>query len=219
MEWDLKLKAEERSAALQQRVDRDAEVIARLREERDELCRTKERLCLEHSIAHGDHDRAIQEGDEARRVADSLRVDLGAVVNRRLDVESVAAKLDKELTEVRGILQTESDEHDLLQTAIRVVIDALRVAQPVQTSLLAARAAGITAWVGQLEEDAFHARITQAFAVACSHYDREINLEVMSQGFAPIYEDPELDEFEKAVTPLAWNLADRLKETVLPSQK
>ena len=36
-ERDLKLKAEERSAVLQQRVDRDAEVIVRLREERDEL--------------------------------------------------------------------------------------------------------------------------------------------------------------------------------------
>ena len=53
-----------------------------------------------------------------------------------------------------------------------------------------AHATGITARVGQLEEDAFHSGITQAFAVARSHYDREINLEVMSQGFAPVYEDP-----------------------------
>ena len=88
-----------------------------------------------------------------------------------------------------------------------------------ETSSLAARIAGITARVGQLEEDAFHAGITQAFVVACSHYDWEINLEVMGQGFAPVYEDAELDEMEKAVTPLAWNLADRLKEEVLPSRK
>ena len=80
-------------------------------------------------------------------------------------------------------------------------------------------AAGITAWVGQLEEDTFHARITQAFIVARSHYDREINLEVMSQGFTPIYEDPELDEIEKVVTPLARNVANRQKETVLPPRK
>ena len=73
--------------------------------------------------------------------------------------------------------------------------------------------------VGQLEEDAFHAGITQAFAVARSHYDREINLEVMSQGFVPIYEDVELDEMEKAMAPLAQNMANRLKEEVLPSQK
>ena len=88
-----------------------------------------------------------------------------------------------------------------------------------ETSPLTARAVGIMAQVGQLEEDAFHAGITQAFAVAHSHYDREINLKVMSQGFAPIYEDPKLDEMEKAVIPLARDLADKLKEAVLPSQK
>ena len=141
------------------------------------------------------------------------------MVNQRLDAKNVAARLEKELTEVRGILWTESDEHDLLQAAVGVVIDALRVAQPVETSSLAARATGITAWVGQLEEDAFHARITQAFAVACSHYDREINLEVMSHYFTPVYEDPELDEIEKAVAPLARNLANRLKEAIVPPRK
>ena len=81
MEWDLKLKAEERSTALQQRADRDAEVIAGLCEEQDELRRTEERLLLERGTAHEDHDRAIRERDEARRVVDSLRADLGAAVN------------------------------------------------------------------------------------------------------------------------------------------
>ena len=152
-------------------------------------------------------------------MADSLWADLGVAVNQRLDAESVVARVEKELTEVRGILQTESDEHDLLQAAVVVVIDALSVAQPVQTSSLVVHAAGITARVGQLEEDACHTGITQAFAVARSHYDREINLEVMSQGFAPIHEGAELDEMEKTVTPLARNLADRLKEEVLPSWK
>ena len=84
------------------------------------------------------------------------------------------------------------------------------------TSSLTTCPAGIIARVGQLEEDAFHAGITQAFIVARSHYDREINLEVMSQGFAPGYEDPELDEIEKAVTPLALNLVNVLKGMVLP---
>ena len=80
-----------------------------------------------------------------------------------------------------------------MQAAVGVVIDALRVAQPEGTSSLAAHAVGITARVGQLEEDAFHAGITHVFVVARSHYDREINLEVMSQGFVPVYEDAELD--------------------------
>ena len=100
-----------------------------------------------------------------------------------------------------------------------MVIDALRVAQSEGTSSLAAHTAGITARVGQLEEAAFHAGITQAFTIACSHYDREINLEVMSQGFVPGYEDPKVDEIKKAVTPLALNLANVLKGMVLPSRK
>ena len=71
-------------------------------------------------------------------------------------------------------------------------------------------------WLGvRIERE----KVTQAFTVAHSHYAQEINLEVMSQGFAPVYEDAELDEMEKAVTPLARNLADKLKEEVLPSRK
>ena len=73
--------------------------------------------------------------------------------------------------------------------------------------------------VCQLEENAFHAGITQAFAVARSHYDQEINLEVMSLGFAPGYKNSELDEIEKAVTPIAQNLANTLKGIVLPPRK
>ena len=73
--------------------------------------------------------------------------------------------------------------------------------------------------MGQLEENAFHARITQAFAIVRSHYDQEVNLEAMSLGFAPGYENFELDEIEKVVTPIAWNLANRLKGIVLPSRK
>ena len=78
-------------------------------------------------------------------MANSLRVDLGDAVSQRLDVENVVTRLEKELAEERGILQVESNEHDLLQTAIDVVTDALEVAQPEGSSSLVAHAAGITA--------------------------------------------------------------------------
>ena len=100
-----------------------------------------------------------------------------------------------------------------------MVFDDLGVAQPKETSSLAAHAAGITARVGQLEEDVFHIEITHAFTIAHSHFDREMNLEVMSLGFAPGYEDSELDEIEKVVNPIAWNLVNRLKDIVLPLRK
>ena len=51
---------------LQQRADRDAEVITQLREERDELHRTEERLRLERGTAHEDRDWAIRERNKAR---------------------------------------------------------------------------------------------------------------------------------------------------------
>ena len=80
MERDLRRKAKERSAALQQRANQDAEVIARLRGEWDELRRTEERLRSERSTAHEEHDRAIQEHNDARREAEALRADLGVAV-------------------------------------------------------------------------------------------------------------------------------------------
>lgn len=149
----------------------------------------------------------------------ALQADLGDAVAQRLEAEEVSARLGMELAEVRGILWAKSNQHDLLRATVVVVYDDLHVAQGEGISSLPTHATGITAWVGQLEEDAFHTGITQAFTVARSHYDREINLEVMSQGFTPIYEDPKLDEIEWAVTPLARNLANRLKEMVLPPRK
>ena len=98
----------------------------------------------------------------------------------------------------------DSSEHDLLCAAVGVVFDDLGVAQPEGNgSLAASTAVDITAWVRQLEEDAFHAGMTQAFVVARSHYAESIDLETMSLGFAPGYEASELDEIETAVTPIA----------------
>ena len=41
----------------------------------------------------------------------------------------------------------------------------------------------------------------------------------MSLDFAPGYENSEVDEIEKAVTPITQNLANRLKDIVLPPRK
>ena len=41
------------------------------------------------------------------------------MVIRRLEAKSISAGLGMELAEVQGILQAESDEHDLLRAAVR----------------------------------------------------------------------------------------------------
>ena len=58
-ERDLKLKAEDRSVALQRRVDQDIEAISQLRRERDELLHTIERLRSEHGMVREERDRAV----------------------------------------------------------------------------------------------------------------------------------------------------------------
>ena len=104
-----------------------------------------------------------------------------------------------------------------MRTTVRVVFDDLEVARPEGTSLLVAYAAiDITARVRQLEGEALHSGITQAFTIARSHYADSIDLETMSLGFVPGYEASELDEIEKAVAPVARNLVDKVEEIVLP---
>ena len=82
----------------------DAEVIARLHREQDELCQTIERLRSERGMAHEERDQAIRERDEACQRVSSLRADLGAVVARRLEAKSISVGLGTDLAEVRGTL-------------------------------------------------------------------------------------------------------------------
>ena len=87
---------------------------------------------------------------------------------------------------------------------------------PEGTSSLAARTLDITARVRQLEREALCSGITRAFTITRSHYADSIDLETMSLGFVPGYEAFELDEIETDVTPIARNLANRIKDIVLP---
>ena len=100
-------------------------LIDRLRGERDEARQSEERFHSEGSVAREERDRVIRERDEARRVVDSLRVDLETAMTRKQATENVSAGLKRELAQVRGVLQAESDGHDLLQIAVGEVLDAL----------------------------------------------------------------------------------------------
>ena len=121
-----------------------------------------------------------------------------------------------ELIEARMNLQTEGDELGVLSATLGVVYDDLEVVRSEGTSSLMARAIGITAWVHQLERNALHTGINQAFVIARSDYANNIDLDSMSLGFAPGYEARELDEIETAVAPLAQDLVDRVIDIVLP---
>ena len=122
-----------------------------------------------------------------------------------------------DLALARSLLQTESDELDLLKVALGIVYDDLQVVQAEGASSIAARAAGIMAQVRQLEKEALRLGITQTFVVARSHYEDNIDFEAMSLGFTPGYEPSELDDREATVTPFAETLVSKI-EDILPER-
>ena len=107
------------------------------------------------------------------------------------------------LAEVRRNLRAESDELGILTAALGVVCDNLQMVRSKGTSSLVACAVEIIARVRQLERSALHAGVNQSFMIARSHYGDNIDLEVMSHGYAPGYEVHELEEMETVVSPLS----------------
>ena len=139
-------------------------------------------------------------------------------MTQKLEAESISARLAMDLVEARRNLQAESDELGILGTALGVVCDDLEVVRSEWTSSLAAHDIEITAQVRQLERNALRAGVNQSFTIARSHYRDSINLEVMNHDFAHGYKVHELEEIETVVAPLSQDLADRMKDIVLPQR-
>ena len=99
-----------------------------------------------------------------------------------------------------GQLQSENDNHDALCAVVGLVFDDLGVTPAMETSSLIVRVTQIPDRARALVRKALHSGAHQAFAITCSHYI-DIDLPVISEGFAPGYTDAELDEIEKEVTP------------------
>jgi glyoxylate carboligase len=123
--------------------------------------------------------------------------------------------LEKELSEVKGSLQKESDEHDDLRVVVGLGCDDLRVTPPEEVSSLVVRSLWIMKQAREMTRHALRFGVQQSFVVARSHYEN-INLEAMGQGFTPGYEDDELDEIEKTAADPMRELADRMEGEVIP---
>jgi chromosome segregation ATPase len=106
----------------------------RLCKEWDGMSQTMERLRSEHNTAHAEHDAAqLQIG--------SLQSELERQRNQKLEAESVSTRLavelawdrakaqglEKELAEVKGSLQRESEDHDNMCITISLVYNDLGV--------------------------------------------------------------------------------------------
>ena len=65
-----------------------------------------------------------------------------------------------------------------------------------------------------MARSALHFGIHLSFVIAHSHYEN-IDLATMSQGFAPIYTDGELDDILKEVAPLAYDLSAKIEDEII----
>lgn len=99
---------------------------------------------------------------------------------------------------------------------MEIICNQLGAVQPPRTQGLVARAAQMTDWVHELEVDALRVGVNHAFVIAHSHYERYINLERLSEGYADVWTDEELTAIEARVEPLSRALADRMADAVLP---
>jgi hypothetical protein len=195
----------------------------RLCKEWDGMSQTMERLRSEHNTAHAEHDAAqLQIG--------SLQSELERQRNQKLEAESVSTRLavelawdrakaqglEKELAEVKGSLQRESEDHDNMCITISLVYNDLGVTPAQETSSLGVRAFRIMDRTRELEREALCAEVNRSFVITHSHYGESIDPEAMSLSYAPSYEDKELVGLETVVAPLSQGLSSRIEDIVLP---
>ena len=111
--------------------------------------------------------------------------------------------LEKELSEVKDTLQKESDEHDNQHIIVQLVYDELELAPKQETCSLTIHATRITNRACDMARGTLCFGVHRLFAIARSQYEN-IDLATMSQGFASVYTDAELDDIEKEVAP--WHM-------------
>lgn len=63
----------------------------------------------------------------------------------------------------------------------------------------------------EMASSALHRGVHRVFSIARTHYER-IDLDYISQGFAPGYTEEEIDEIEAIVAPLARRLAESIEK-------
>jgi hypothetical protein len=123
------------------------------------------------------------------------------VLDEKLGEEVVARRrLEKKLSEANATLHKESSEHNTLRTAVGLVLNDFEVPSEPGTSSLAVQVANVTDRARGMAKRALHLGVQRSFAIARSHY-KNIDLQAMSQGFTPGYDDTELVQIEEEVAP------------------
>jgi hypothetical protein len=122
-------------------------------------------------------------------------------------------RLERELG-AKSILLKESNDHDTLWLAVGLVLDDLGMTSESGTSSMVTQVISVRDRARRMVRQVLHLSVQRSFAIACSHYEK-IDLQAMSQGFAPGYDDAELDQIEEEVAPLMQVLAASMEEEVV----
>ena len=122
--------------------------------------------------------------------------------------------LEKELGEVKASLLKESDKHDTLRASVQLVYDDLKQALKQEMCSLMVDVIQIMDRVRDIARDVLHFSIHRSFGIAHSHYEN-IDLAMISQGFAPGYSKAELKDIKEMMAPLAQDLSIKIKDKVI----
>ena len=81
--------------------------------------------------------------------------------------------------------------------------------------MLVVHVARIMDWAHDMARSMLCFGVHRSFTIAHSHYEN-IDLATMSQGFAPVFIDAELDDIEKEVAPLSYDLSAKIEDEIIP---
>jgi hypothetical protein len=112
------------------------------------------------------------------------------------------------------MLNLESGEHDTLQTAVGLVLNNFEMTSEPGESSLVVQVVNVVDWARGMVKRALHLGVQRSFAIARSHYEN-IDLQMMSEGFAPGYDDTKLDKIQEEVAPIAQVLAANVEEEII----
>ena len=133
-------------------------------------------------------------------------------------LEKEASRVAEASAAVQAVLEAETGEHDVLQSAARTVYEALEVEGVQSGSSLRSRLTALSGQVRERLRGALHTGVKRALAVVSSHY--AINLEAVSDGYVLPEDDEEADAevvklLEAAEAP-GTALASLFEEEVVP---
>jgi hypothetical protein len=133
------------------------------------------------------------------------------VLDEKLGEKVVARRhLENELSETKATLCKESGKHDTLQTTIGLVLNGFEMNSEAGMSSLAVQLVNVADQARGMAKRVMHLGVQRSFVIVHSHYEN-IDLQVMSQGFTPSYDDAELNQIEEEVVPLAQVFAANLE--------